>query len=241
MIEKILNIFFNIFDTLGFTLVIVLGIIVGIIIHKIPILRKKKEEYSTRVLTRTGLKIFLFSFILGVITWNLNVVTVSRFGSDWGLPYLLFLMYIIGPLFIISLIMIIMGLLGKGLGSEKLIWSIFWILVLNFVFFAIDFIPAVAEWPFKFGPLCFALFLLLGIPLLILTIRGKVVGLLRKFLLLTASASFAIPVSYTVLNMVFSPQIVNIIDYIIQIAFLVGVVGSIVLARRQSKQAALSS
>jgi phosphoglycerol transferase MdoB-like AlkP superfamily enzyme len=113
-------------------------------------------------------------------------------------------------------------------------------LVGDFVVCALEFIPAVAQWSNTFVvflPLVvFALFLLLGIALLVLTVRGKVAGLLRKFLILTGAASIVIPVSFAVLEAL-PPQIANIIFYIILMAFLVGVVGSIVLARRQRKQA----
>jgi phosphoglycerol transferase MdoB-like AlkP superfamily enzyme len=123
---------------------------------------------------------------------------------------------------------------------KKLIWPIFWVLVGDFVVCALEFIPAVAQWSNTFVvflPLVvFALFLLLGIALLVLTVRGKVAGLLRKFLILTGAASIVIPVSFAVLEAL-PPQVANIIFYIILMAFLVGVVGSIVLARRQRKQA----
>jgi len=123
---------------------------------------------------------------------------------------------------------------------KKLIWPIFWVLVGDFVVCAMEFIPAVAQWSNTFVvflPLVvFALFLLLGIALLVLTVRGKVAGLLRKFLILTGAASIVIPVSFAVLEAL-PPQVANIIFYIILMAFLVGVVGSIVLARRQRKQA----
>jgi hypothetical protein len=121
------------------------------------------------------------------------------------------------------------------------IWVVFWILVLDFVFLALNCsIPAVAQWSNNFAflaLLAFALFLLFGILLLVLILTGKEVGgLLRKFLILTASASISIPVSFVVLEAL-PPLIANIIFYIIMTAVLVGAVGSIVLVRRQPKQA----
>jgi hypothetical protein len=120
------------------------------------------------------------------------------------------------------------------------IWVVFWILVLDFMVLLVNAtIPAAAQWSNKYmfiAILVFALFLLLGIALLLLTLTGKVGGLLKKFLILTASAPIAIPIGFVVLEAV-PPVIANIVFWAIVIAFLVGVVGSIVLARRQGKQA----
>ena len=120
------------------------------------------------------------------------------------------------------------------------IWVVFWILVLDFMVLLVNStIPAAAQWSNNYmflAILVFALFLLLGIALLLLTLTGKVGGLLKKFLILTASAPIAIPIVFVVLEAV-PPLIANIVFWAIVIAFLVGVVGSIVLARRQGKQA----
>jgi hypothetical protein len=120
------------------------------------------------------------------------------------------------------------------------IWVVFWILVLDFMILLVNStIPAAAQWSNNYMFIAisvFALFLLLGIVLLILTLTGKVSGLLKKFLILTASAPIAITIGFVVLEAV-PPVIGNIIFWAIVIAFLAGVVGSIVLARRQGKQA----
>ena len=123
------------------------------------------------------------------------------------------------------------------------IWVVFWILVLDFMVLLVNStIPATAQWSNNHMPmflpiLVFALFLLLGIALLLLILTGKEVGgLLRKFLILTACAPMAIPVGFVVLDAA-PPLIANIIFWAIVTAFLVGAVGSIVLARRQGKQA----
>jgi len=115
----------------------------------------------------------------------------------------------------------------------KLIWSIFWILVGDFLFFAINLIPAVAQWSNNFGsflPLSvFALLLILGVALLLSTLTGRVTGLFRKYLILTASAGVAIPIGFVALEPV--PALISdIIFYIIMMAFLAGAVGTIVLA-----------
>ena len=120
------------------------------------------------------------------------------------------------------------------------IWVVFWILVLDFMVLLVNStIPAAAQWSNKYmfiATSVLALFLLLGIALLLLTLMGRVGGLLKKSLILTASASIAILIGFIVLEAV-PPVIANIIFWAIVIASLVGVVGSIVLARRQGKQA----
>ncbi len=121
------------------------------------------------------------------------------------------------------------------------IWVVFWILVLDFMILLVNStIPAAAQWSNHYmfiAILVFALFLLLGITLLLLILTGKEVGgLLKKFLILTASAPIAIPIGFVALEAV-PPLMGNIIFWAIVTAFLVGVVGSIVLARRQGKQA----
>ena len=107
------------------------------------------------------------------------------------------------------------------------IWVVFWILVLDFMVLLVNStIPATAQWSNNYmfiAILVFALFLILGI-----------LRLLKKFLILTASAPIAIPIGFVVLEAV-PPVIANIIFWAIVIAFLVGAVGSIVLAHRQPK------
>lgn len=119
------------------------------------------------------------------------------------------------------------------------IWVVFWILVLDFIVLLVNAtIPAAAQWSNKYMFIAisvFALFLLLGIALLVLTLKGRVNGLLKKFLILTGASPIAITIGFVLLEAV-PETIANIIFWAIGIAFLVGVVGSIVLARRQGKQ-----
>ena len=123
---------------------------------------------------------------------------------------------------------------------KRLIWPIFWVLVADFMVLLVNStIPAAAQWSNNYmflAILVFALFLLLGIALLLLTLTGKVGGLLKKFLILTASAPIAITIGFVVLEAA-PPLIANIIFWAIVIAFLVGTVGGIVVAHRQRKQA----
>ena len=119
---------------------------------------------------------------------------------------------------------------------KKLIWSVFWVLVGDFIFLAMNCsIPAVAQWSLTFGVfmpiLVFVSFFLLGIALLVLTLKGKVAGLLKKFLILTGAVPIAIPITFALLEAV-PETVANCIFYTILLTFLAGAIGSIVLAYR---------
>jgi hypothetical protein len=118
---------------------------------------------------------------------------------------------------------------------KKLILAIFWALVGDFLILAVNFIPAVGKWSLTFLaflPLVvFALFLFLGIALLVLTLKGKMTGLLKKFLILTGAAPIAIPIGFVLLEGL-PEMIANCIFYVVLLAFLAGVIGSIVLFYR---------
>jgi len=123
---------------------------------------------------------------------------------------------------------------------KKAIWPVFWALVGDFLVLAVNFIPAVGKWSLTLGVfipiLVFALFLFLGIALLVLTLKGMAAGLLKTFLILTAAAPIAIPISFVLLEAL-PETIANCIFYAMLLAFLAGVIGSIVLARKQPKEA----
>ena len=95
----------------------------------------------------------------------------------------------------------------------------------------------------------FAVFFLLGIALLVLTLREKVSGTLRKFFLLTGASSTGVLVFILLHNLVYGLFIYFfgegfwnggdepfffIMTFVCLIGFLVGVVGSIVLAIKKS-------
>ena len=81
---------------------------------------------------------------------------------------------------------------------KKSIQAVFWSLVADFVVLAVNFIPDVGTWtlhymaflPFLVGFLFFAL----GIVLIVLTLKAKMAGLLRIFLLITGAVPVAIPI-----------------------------------------------
>jgi uncharacterized membrane protein YoaK (UPF0700 family) len=118
---------------------------------------------------------------------------------------------------------------------KKLILAIFWALVGDFVVLAVNFIPAVGKWSLTLGVfipiIVFALFIFLGIALLVLASRIKETGLLKKFLILTGAVPISIPISFIFLEA--APEMVaNCIFFITMIAFVVGIGGSIVLVYR---------
>jgi hypothetical protein len=127
---------------------------------------------------------------------------------------------------------------------KKAIWPVFWALVGDFVVLALNFIPAVGQWSLTylaFLPLLVGvLFFVLGIALLVLTLKGMTAGWLKTFLILTGAAPIAIPIGFVFLELV-PETIANLILYVILLAFLTGIIGSIVLARRQPKEAIRTS
>ncbi len=122
----------------------------------------------------------------------------------------------------------------------KATWAVFWALVADFLVLAVHFIPAMGQWglthmaflPFVVG----VLFFFLGIALLVLTLMGKVTGWLKTFLIITGAAPIAIPIGFVFLEAL-PETMANIIFFVILLAFLAGIIGSIILGRRQSKEA----
>lgn len=123
---------------------------------------------------------------------------------------------------------------------KKAIWAVFWALVGDFLILAVNFIPAVGKWTLTFMAflpfVVFALFLFLGIALLVLTLKGMAAGLLKTFLIITAAAPIAITVGFVFLEAL-PETIANLIFYLVLLVFLTGIIGSIVMARRQPKKA----
>ena len=141
----------------------------------------------------------------------------------------------------------------------KLSWSIFWALVGIFVVIAcVFFIPAVREliMGFLFLIISGAVFTLLGVALIFSTVKEKVGGMLKKFLILTGASAVGIPVSVFLHNAFYGlfiywfgadfwdriglgdePFFFIMAIFVCPIGFLVGAVGSIVLAIKRSKMA----
>jgi hypothetical protein len=128
----------------------------------------------------------------------------------------------------------------KGEKMKKAIWAVFWALVADFLILAVHFIPAVGQWGLThmaFLPLLVGvLFFALGIALLVLTLKSKMAGLLKTFLIMTGAAPIAIPIGFVLLDA--GPEtLANIFSCVVPIVFLAGIIGSIVLGRRQPKEA----
>ena len=126
----------------------------------------------------------------------------------------------------------------------KLIWSIFWAMVgVLVIVFGIMVIRPLLHRIYLLVLLPFvAVFFLLGVTLIVLTIKTKVRGMLKGFLLLTEASFVGFLISGILHNVIsgltnFEEPVFFIIATIIcPIGLLVGVVGSIVLAIK-SKQA----
>ena len=138
--------------------------------------------------------------------------------------------------------------------NSKLIGSIFWALVAVFILvLGAIFVPALNEQSAKVAPfgLIFlgVAFLGLGVTLIVLTVKQKVEGKLKKFLLLTGASATGLPV-FAILSNVFyalliyffgedvwgsvgdEPFFFILATVVCPIAFLVGVIGTVVLAAK---------
>ncbi len=135
----------------------------------------------------------------------------------------------------------------------KLIWSIFWALVGVFVIVVSTiFIPpaVILLMPLGLLPAIFlaaiVVSVLLSVALLFLTVKTKVGGILKKFLLLAGASAVGLPVFALLHNVVSGlfnieePVFFIMATLVCPIGFLVGAVGSVVLAIK-NKQVKYSS
>lgn len=136
--------------------------------------------------------------------------------------------------------------------NGKLTWSIFWALVAIFVIVVGGMFTTSLELPSGIRPILFlvggTLFLLLGIALLVLTLREKVGGRLKKFFLLTGASAVGFLVFALLHNLVYGlfiyffgadfwtrvgiedePFFFMMTTLVCPLAFLAGAIGSIVL------------
>jgi hypothetical protein len=141
--------------------------------------------------------------------------------------------------------------------NGKLSWSIFWALVGVYIVIAgMFFIPAFRD--LLRGSEAFllpiAVFFLLGVALIVLTVKEKVGGTLKKFFLLTGASAAGFFVSILLHNAIYGlliywfganfwdriglgdePFFFFVAILVCPIGFLVGVIGSIVLAIKRSR------
>jgi hypothetical protein len=140
--------------------------------------------------------------------------------------------------------------------NGKLSWSIFWALIgFTIVIGGFLFIPIPALGAFRMSSFLFpsmvsagAIFLLLGVTLIVLTVREKVGGMLRKFFLLTGASAPGIIVSILLHSAVYAlfiyffgedfwtrvgledePFFFMMAIFVCPLGFLVGAIGSIVI------------
>ncbi|MFC2059479.1 hypothetical protein ACFLTZ_00355 [Chloroflexota bacterium] len=138
--------------------------------------------------------------------------------------------------------------------NGKLSWAIFWALVGVFIVIVCVFsIPLFRDLlrDFPFLIISGALLLSLGTTFLVLTIKGKTKGIFKWFLLLTGASAIGIPLSVILHNAIyglfilwFGADIWNGGDepfffimalFVCPAAFLVGAIGSIVLAIKRRR------
>ena len=142
----------------------------------------------------------------------------------------------------------------------KLSWSIFWALVATFIvtigiFTVASLVPAFrGHWFLWFFIISGIILFLLGVALIVLTAKGKVQGTFKRFLILTGASSAGIFISALLHNVIYGLVYVDMLNrpdldeffffimaiFVCPIAFLVGVVGSVVLAIK-NKQVNYSS
>jgi hypothetical protein len=117
----------------------------------------------------------------------------------------------------------------------KLIWSIFWTMVGVFVIaLCLIFIPPIVGAQVRFSGFDACPVLAgLGVILIVLTVKRKVEGKLKKFLLLTGASTIGLPVFIILHNVVIGlfnteePVFFILATLVCPIGFLVGMVGTI--------------
>ena len=122
----------------------------------------------------------------------------------------------------------------------KSIQVIFWVLVAVFVILlGVMFIPPLARLPSGFNSFAaWPVILGLGVALIVLTVKAKVPGKLNKFLLLTGASAVGLPVFAVLHNLVsalFNVEeavFFTLATIVCPIGFLVGAVGTIILANK---------
>jgi len=138
--------------------------------------------------------------------------------------------------------------------KRKLSWPIFWALIIVFIVLAISIFTQAAAFAPTFRRSLFlwvffisgAAFFLLGGALIFLTVKEKVGGMSKKFLILTGASAAGLPVFVLLHNAIYGlfnveePVFFITATLVCPIGFLVGAVGSVVLAIK-NKRAKYSS
>ena len=144
--------------------------------------------------------------------------------------------------------------------KRKLSWLVFWALVAIFVVIVSVFVVAQLVPAFRgqlflwFLIISGAAFVSLGVALIVLTVKEKVPGVLKKFLILTGASAAGFFISFLLHNFIYGvcihffgadfwdriglgdePFFFFMAIFVCPIGFLVGVVGSIVLAIKSKR------
>ena len=125
----------------------------------------------------------------------------------------------------------------------KSVWIIFWVMVGVFVIVAgTMFVPPIGRLPMRLNVFAgWPVFFLLGVTLIVLTVKTKVGGMLKKSLLLTGSSAVGLLVFgilHNVVSALFNteePVFFIIATIVCPIGFLVGAIGSIYLAIKSKR------
>jgi hypothetical protein len=139
--------------------------------------------------------------------------------------------------------------------SGKVSWPLFWALIAVFVVIIVGFLLTPPFIPAFIGPVFLwfinifgSIFLLLGVALIVLTVRERVEGKLKAFFLLTGASAAGFFVSFLLHNAVYAlfihffgegfwnggdePFFFIMAVFVCPLGFLVGAIGSIVLRRK---------
>ena len=142
--------------------------------------------------------------------------------------------------------------------KRKLSWPIFWALIVVFIVLATSIFTLPAAFAPTFRGIFFisgAAFFLLGVALIFLTVKEKVGGMPKKFLILTGASAVGLPVFVLLHNAIYGlfihffgadfwdriglggdePFFFIMAIIVCPIGFLVGAVGSIVLAIKHKR------
>jgi hypothetical protein len=120
--------------------------------------------------------------------------------------------------------------------KDRTLWAIFWAATVVFIIImAVVLLPSSSDWvDIVLLTACIAL-IGLGFALMVLPVRRKVTGTIRKYLLLTGAAAAGFPIAAVLHNLVFAlfnieePVFPIISTFVCPIGFLVGFVGTILL------------
>jgi hypothetical protein len=138
---------------------------------------------------------------------------------------------------------IIQFAINSGGRNVKPIWIVFWVMVAVFVLVAATmFIPSIVGLPTRLNVFAgLPVFFLLGVALIVLTVKAKAGGMLKNFLLISGGSAVGLLV-FSILHNVVSgllhteePVFFILAVIVCPIAFLAGAIGSVYLAIKNKR------